>query len=106
MDQSWGEIRSWRGPSVRRTKAAETWRGPASTKTGAGAEIHAVGIRGMHEPGNLQDDGPFAVDGGSPAAREFSSSVDRAFRPLPKSSPVVSWWNETRKEYSPSAGKV
>ena len=81
-DQSWGEIKSCTGPSVRRTNAAATWRGPARTCT--------LSVRMFTPSGSdvcIQRSISSSATG-SPSTETssssgLSSSVCRALRPLP-----------------------
>ena len=103
-DQSCGEIRSWTGPSAYWRKAAVTRWAPERTKIGSVRMFTPFGSETCIQRSSS------STPTRSPST-EISScsgawSVFRALRPLPTSVPVVSWWNETRKTYSPSAGKL
>ena len=103
-DQSCGEITSWTGPSNCGTKTADTRWGPAVTWIGSVQRLTPFGSETCIQRSRSKSAACSPSIAISICSRR--STVCRAARPLPKSSPVVSWWNETRKRYSPSAGKA
>jgi hypothetical protein len=103
-DQSCGRTRSWTGPSVRLTKAAVTasdrpsrgWARCASRRPRDSPRASSGRCRGAPRARRRWIPPPAP---GRPASPATSGRCRRPY-------PVVSWWNEKRKTYSPSAGKV